>query len=215
MATSRSAWSPFGPAADAPGIDRAESPTPATTPPDHDPNLTSIPVTDSDTRARSALRTPHSENTDSEDVTEVSGNEGSSETPHSALNSAPDSGDTPSPSGGASDEVITFKDAVGQWLRTSAAPALSGLRPPMVWTQPPASLKDLATYAKEAPWAARTGPIRVAGRVWCWLVAVPVSTLAYYLAWLCQRPSRLITVFVLYAVLTQTTPGEHLPWLWH
>jgi|GEM_PF-4672771 len=184
------------------------------------------------TDRNSALRTPHSENTTEKIGPQVSEGEGVRETPHSALNSAPKPSDSESrPAGeeatsggtdkpadeGLADEDLTFKTASRAWLLgvgERVQPLARGLRPPVVWTESPASLRDLVAYATTAPWADKSGPIRMAGRIWCWTVAVPVSTVLYYACWLTQRPSRLIVLAVLWGLIAHTSFGSWLPWFW-
>ena len=89
---------------------------------------------------------------------------------------------------------------------------LEDLTPPTVWADKPASLQELTLYARHAAWTSQTGFLRGCGVAWCWLVAVPISTLAYYLAWLAQRPSRTLVVALLYAVIAHTGPGRWLLW---
>jgi hypothetical protein len=66
--------------------------------------------------------------------------------------------------------------------------------PPNWRTERPASLDEVITYADTAPWCAGEGKARKAGRVYNRVVAVPVSALAYVIAWIFQRPGRAITV---------------------
>ncbi|WP_066890752.1 hypothetical protein [Carbonactinospora thermoautotrophica] len=87
------------------------------------------------------------------------------------------------------------------------------LTPPTVWADRPASLREISRYARHGAWTTETGAWRTAGVWWCRLVAIPVSTLAYYTAWIAQRPSRTVVVTVLYVVAAHTTPGRVLlPW---
>lgn len=184
------------------------------------------------TESRSPLFTLHSENTSEKIEPQVSEGEGMQATLHSPPNSPPTDSNTesPSPGGGSTeggsaepnseglaDEDLTFKTASRAWLLgvgERVRPLAAGLRPPVVWTESPASLQDLVAYATTAPWADRTGPIRMAGRIWCWTVAVPVSTVLYYACWLTQRPSRLIVLAALWGLLAHTSFGSWLPWLW-
>jgi hypothetical protein len=94
------------------------------------------------------------------------------------------------------------------WTWTAAE-----FRPPTVWTDSPASVAALLEYAKTADWAAPGGPWRAAGIWWARLIGIPLTVLAYYAAWIVQRPGRFLTVLFLYALLAQTTPGRWLlPW---
>lgn len=84
-------------------------------------------------------------------------------------------------------------------------------RPPVVWSQPPASLHELTVYAAHGEWTSQDGPLRALGIGYSWL-AVAASTVLYYAAWIVQRPGRLATVTVLYGLLAHTPPGAWLPW---
>lgn len=86
-------------------------------------------------------------------------------------------------------------------------------RPPLVWTERPASLSDLSAYAWSGGWTGLGGPARIAGVWWYRLVGIPLSTVAYYAAWLAQRPSRFFVALFLYTLLAQTSVGRAvLPW---
>lgn len=65
---------------------------------------------------------------------------------------------------------------------------------PTVWSEPPATLSSLLIYARHGAWIGPGSTFwRGLGFLWCVLIAIPVSTLAYYFAWFCQRPGRLLT----------------------
>ncbi len=65
---------------------------------------------------------------------------------------------------------------------------------PTVWSEPPATLVSLLIYARHGAWIGPGSKFwRALGVLWCALIAIPVSTGAYYLAWFCQRPGRLLT----------------------
>jgi hypothetical protein len=73
---------------------------------------------------------------------------------------------------------------------------------PTVWSEPPATLASLLVYARHGAWVGPGSKFwRALGVLWCALIAIPVSTLAYYLAWFCQRPGRLITGVVVAVAL--------------
>ncbi|MFI7510688.1 hypothetical protein ACIBSS_28115 [Micromonospora aurantiaca] len=77
---------------------------------------------------------------------------------------------------------------------------------------PPATLLELIAYARTGEWtSAGIGPVRALGIGYSWL-AVAVTTVLYYAAWIVQRPGRLATVTVLYGLLAHTPPGAWLPW---
>jgi hypothetical protein len=65
---------------------------------------------------------------------------------------------------------------------------------PTVWSEPPATLSSLLVYARHGAWVGPGSRFwRGLGFLWCVLIAIPISTLAYYVAWFCQRPGRLLT----------------------
>jgi hypothetical protein len=73
---------------------------------------------------------------------------------------------------------------------------------PTVWSEPPATLASLLLYARHGAWVGPGSKFwRGLGVLWCVLFAIPVSTAAYYLAWFCQRPWRLVTGVVVVLAL--------------
>lgn len=79
----------------------------------------------------------------------------------------------------------------GGWQRLAAQ-----LRPPEPWTHRPASLAAMARYARQGGWTGPDGLARQAGVWWYRLVAVPVTLVCHYTAWLVARPSRALTAAV-------------------
>jgi hypothetical protein len=74
---------------------------------------------------------------------------------------------------------------------------------PSTWSTPPAELSALVRYAQDADWCAETSVgWRLAGQLYCFLVAIPVSFTCYLLAWVVQRPGRLALAALLAGVLT-------------
>jgi hypothetical protein len=80
--------------------------------------------------------------------------------------------------------------------------------PPALFTDRPASLAELAQYAKTAPWTAQTtGPVRAAG-VWHYrLVGYPYTTVSRYREWAVQRPLRLAAHLGALKLAASTGPG--------
>ena len=73
-------------------------------------------------------------------------------------------------------------------------------RPRFVSHRPPALLEHIA-YARSGEWATeRDGPRRAAALIYAWLVAIPLATAGYLLAWVSARPGRFAT-----ALLVTTT----------
>ncbi len=97
------------------------------------------------------------------------------------------------------------------WLRAALAAIRAYWVPPALLTEPPASLAELAGYAKAGAWTKRrSGFIRGCGVWWYRLVALPVTAVCRYIEWICQRPGRALPVFLLWKLLITTGPG---PWL--
>jgi hypothetical protein len=96
-------------------------------------------------------------------------------------------------------------------LRKRLCAGLVALRayitPPQVWAEPPASMAELAAYARWGAWTTSTGPVRRLGIVWHRLVGLPVTTVCRYVEWIAQRPGRAIPVFLLWKLLITTGPG--------
>lgn len=83
--------------------------------------------------------------------------------------------------------------------------------PPQVWAERPESLTQILRYAREGEWTAVDSFARYLGILWSW-VAVAVSTVAYYAAWIVQRPGRTFTFLLIYVPLAHTPVGAWLPW---
>lgn len=98
----------------------------------------------------------------------------------------------------------------GVWASTKAAAARTGAywTPPALFTDQPASLADLAQYARHAPWTAQNrGAIRKAGAVYWSGLALPYTTVSRYREWVIQRPGRLLVHLGAIKLLALTTPG--------
>lgn len=113
-------------------------------------------------------------------------------------------------------DVAGANEGQEQELRTAVDgwPArLAGrLRPPEPWKYRPASLAAMSRYAHRGAWTRDDGPLRFLGVWYFRLVAIPAAFVTHYLAWLTQRPSRLVTALVVYAVVTHIGLGRLLPW---
>ncbi len=100
--------------------------------------------------------------------------------------------------------AITQRERVQSWLQAATV----YLTPPSVLTDSPASVAELAAYAKRADWtASQTGFLRGAGVAWFRLVGLPITVVCRYVEWIAQRPGRAIPVAVLVKVAALTTPG--------
>lgn len=81
--------------------------------------------------------------------------------------------------------------------------------PPAVFTQRPASLADLATYARQAPWTADShGPIRAFGLWYYRCVAYPHTVASRYTEWFVQRPLRFAALLGGLKIASLTGPGS-------
>lgn len=89
---------------------------------------------------------------------------------------------------------ITDRD---RW--SAAAQRLVEVRP---YTDRPASIRDVVAYTRAGGWVPGEHPwwVEAPGHVYGWVVAVPVTVGLYAVAWVLQRPSRLL-VFLLVAGL--------------
>jgi hypothetical protein len=103
-------------------------------------------------------------------------------------------------------------ERVGHRLRTLVTGVFSELR---FVSQRPVSLLEHLAYARRGEWTEEIdGPRRHAVRVYAWLVAIPISTLAYLLAWAAARPGRFISfVAVTLLVCTALAQVPAVAWL--
>jgi len=70
---------------------------------------------------------------------------------------------------------------------------MAELTPPEPWQHRPASLAAMWRYAARGGWTGPTGAARRLGVWWFRLVALPVTVVCHYAAWLVARPSRTVT----------------------
>jgi hypothetical protein len=97
------------------------------------------------------------------------------------------------------------------WARIGAAVAASRAywTPPDIFTGRPASLEELAAYAKRAPWThQRTGIVRAAGVGHYRVVGYPWTCVSRYGEWAAQRPMRLFAHLGGVKLLALTGPGD-------
>lgn len=103
----------------------------------------------------------------------------------------------PSPQGGHRSAALPSglrTDPVGTWAGRRVRGAFADLR--FVSVRPPSLLEHLA-YARRGEWTEEIdGARRHAALVFAWLVAVPVSTVAYLAVWAAARPSRFFSALV-------------------
>lgn len=84
---------------------------------------------------------------------------------------------------------------------------LKRITPPEPWRHRPVSLAALWRYATRGAWASKpTGPARRIGQGYALLLAVPITFVTHYLAWIVARPSRLVVAVVLYLLLAHVGP---------
>ena len=116
-------------------------------------------------------------------------------------------------------ETITAGQS-GSSLARRAREAAAGFRvridatraywtPPAVFTDRPASLAELAEYAREAPWTQqKTGPIRAVGVSWYRFVGYPKTVKNRYSEWIWQRPFRAFAFLGAVKIFALTGPGS-------
>lgn len=134
-------------------------------------------------------------------------------TPHSAGEEA----DTPNASVRAAARAkVSPKSARTQrdWLKELRV----AFTPPEIWSERRPSLREVWLYAKYGPWTSEYGFVRWMGRAYAWSVALPLHTAGYYLLWIVQRPTRLVTAVLLGVLIGNTGPGRAIgsgiTWLW-
>jgi hypothetical protein len=85
--------------------------------------------------------------------------------------------------------------------------------PPAVFTEQPASLADLASYAKVAPWTHQpTGLLRGLGVGYYRFVGYPYTVISRYREWFAQRPLRFALLLGGVKLAALTGPGD---WVVH
>jgi hypothetical protein len=104
-------------------------------------------------------------------------------------------------------ETDTLRDQIRSglgWLKTY-------FTPPSVLSEQPASVAELAAYARWGAWTPRTdGFLRNLGVTWYRLIGLPTTVVCRYVEWIAQRPGRAIPVYLLWKLLISTGPG---PWV--
>lgn len=82
-----------------------------------------------------------------------------------------------------------------------------------MFTTAPATLEDLAAYAKRAPWTQQqTGIIRAAGIGYYRFLAYPYTVVSRYREWFAQRPMRMLFLAGGVKLAALTGPGH---WVVH
>jgi len=89
-----------------------------------------------------------------------------------------------------------------QRLRLLLGRYVASLHPPDVWAVDRPSLRKQLNYARWGEQHPDSGPLRALSIAWCCLGLVP-QVVAYYVAWAAERPGRLLSLYVLLAVLMQ------------
>jgi hypothetical protein len=101
-------------------------------------------------------------------------------------------------------------DTSGFRVRTADAWAATKAywTPPALFTGTPATLQDLADYAKHAPWThSNTGLLRKTGVGYYRTFAYPHTVVSRYWEWTVQRPGRLFANLGLIKLAAMTGPG--------
>jgi hypothetical protein len=86
------------------------------------------------------------------------------------------------------------------YLRSATAWGTTVISPPDIWSDDRPGLERVWAYATRGEWTTPGGVPRLLGRLYALGVAVPVTGVLYALAWLIERPARLIAVLVLLAL---------------
>jgi hypothetical protein len=103
--------------------------------------------------------------------------------------------------------------SVSARIRAFTASSRAYWTAPSIFTDRPASLEELAAYAKRAPWThQQTGIIRSFGIGWYRFVAYPYTVKSRYQEWFVQRPLRLAALVGGIKLLSLTGPGD---WVVH
>jgi hypothetical protein len=96
----------------------------------------------------------------------------------------------------------------GAWARSAAY-----WTPPSLFTDRPASLEELAAYAKSAPWTSQDRGLLRASGVWHYrLLGYPYTVISRYREWVFQRPMRLGAHLGGIKLFALTGPGQ---WVVH
>lgn len=92
--------------------------------------------------------------------------------------------------------------------RQFAAASRAYWTPPAGFLNQPASLNDLAQYARTAPWTAQhAGLVRTAGVCWYRYVGYPKTVIGRYSEWVWQRPGRVLFHAAGIKLVALTGPG--------
>lgn len=83
--------------------------------------------------------------------------------------------------------------------------------PPRIVNEPSAPLAATWRYAVRGEQAPPDGIVRVLARGWAALIGIPGRCVGLWLAWIVERPSRTVAVFLLYLLVSHVGPGRHLP----
>jgi hypothetical protein len=86
--------------------------------------------------------------------------------------------------------------------RERLARLVAWARPPDVWVMDRPSLVKQLNYARWGEQHPETGVLRALSIAWCCLGLIP-QAIAYYVAWAAERPGRLLSLYVLLAVVMQ------------
>ncbi|MCP2340187.1 hypothetical protein [Actinomadura rupiterrae] len=84
-------------------------------------------------------------------------------------------------------------------VRAQGSAALAFWTPPDIWSHDRPSLERVWAYAARGAWTTPSGALRWLGRLYAVPAAVVIGLL-YGLAWIVERPSRLIAALALLAV---------------
>lgn len=101
--------------------------------------------------------------------------------------------------GGRARRAAARRRTAAVTARAVRRPVRERRRPPSpFWSASPASVADLLAYTRSGAWVPgeRALVLEAAGKAYGYLVAVPTSVALYAVAWLLQRPARLLLAVV-------------------
>lgn len=102
---------------------------------------------------------------------------------------------------------VTYRDV---WSRIING-ARAYMTPPSVWTDRPAPLAELRSYADSGTQLSRVdGPLRGLAVAWHVMVGLPTTVACRYVEWISQRFGRSVVVFLLWKMVIRSDPGHSL-----
>jgi len=99
--------------------------------------------------------------------------------------------------------VVRWWRALVEPMAGTAGPATAAIGRSSPWTSPPPSLAELWQYTEDGEWVPgeRAPVLEFLGRVYGFLLVLPVHAVAYGLLWMLARPTRLFIALSLIIAL--------------